>query len=101
MKIITGGRGTGITTDLVLESSKFDIPIVCDGNSVKYIKELAKEMNIVIPEPIPFNRLDRLRDLNYDSIIINDIDCLLKIILYDNYSFKGKVTTVGISMDCI
>lgn len=36
MKFIIGGRGSGVTTDILLEASKFDRPIITPTEASKH-----------------------------------------------------------------
>lgn len=53
MEIINIRRGFGKTTNLIYESNKKDIPIVCGSKSqCRFIEEKAEQMRIRIPKPI-------------------------------------------------
>lgn len=50
MKIIVGSRGSGVTTDLILKASKFNIPIIVPYyGSTKHIEDLCIEQDIKCP----------------------------------------------------
>ena len=80
MKIIAKGRGKGKTTELIKMSAEKQIPIVCRTSSIKYIKEQAKQMNLKIPEPIPFHWTDINKPCFggiTGKVLIDDVDCIL------------------------
>ena len=54
MDIIIKSRGHGKTRDLIKMSSENNIPIV--SLNPNYIKDIAQNMGLSIPEPIPFSK---------------------------------------------
>ena len=56
MKIISKFRGQGKTTELIRLSAEKNIPIlVLHQTNVYYIKEMARQLSLCIPEPVPFS----------------------------------------------
>lgn len=61
MDILIGGRQQGKTTHLIkMSAARKGTIVVPTEQSVKYIKDLAKEMKLDIPEPISWNRLTKI-----------------------------------------
>lgn len=55
--VIVGGRGSGRTTELIKEASKYNYAlIVCHNeNAVRYTFQMARDMGANIPYPITFD----------------------------------------------
>lgn len=91
MKIINMGRGQGKTTKLIKISSERKIPIVCTTVIKKrIIEEMAKEMDLKIPEPIEVDILLRNKDgyrNRYETLLIDDLKEILSKIMNSNISF--------------
>ena len=104
MRIITGNRGSGLSTSLVLESAQFNTPILTfSTSSCSHLKNIAKQLKITIPEPINLNNPDpSLHDMfrNHDRILIDNADRVLEELLRQK-GFYGTITAVGISLDGI
>lgn len=57
MKFIIGSRGSGVTTDILLESSKFDRPIIVPTEANKrHIKDECLRLGIIALMFIPFGK---------------------------------------------
>lgn len=100
MKFIIGGRGSGVTTDLLLEASKFDRPIIVPTEAMKcHIKDECVRLGIRCPDLYNFGqvKLGVLKDRNIDVVYISDVNLVLNLILKD-YGFNGKVGTVSASL---
>ena len=82
MKIITGCRDAGKTTELIKLAAQDFLYIVCANNSrVEYVMDLAKKMELDIPFPITFQeflngRFGRGQHLS--GFAIDDVDQLLR-----------------------
>ena len=98
MKVITGGRGSGISTQLVLESAFFQIPILCRYSSrAEHLDCLAKEMNLIMPRPVCLSH--NLRGISFPKgVIIDDLEDMLKNLLAEN-GVNTKIHAVGQSFD--
>lgn len=83
MQIVNLDRGRGKTYFLVKHSAKTGYPILCYTNTqAKYIKDIAKNLKLTIPEPIAVGRF------NFDSVfrgryhkqkyLIDDVDLFFK-----------------------
>lgn len=77
MDIIIKDRGHGKTTELIRMSAETGIPIVCyTRGTLEAIKLRAKDMNLVIPEPM---ELTQFRFMRYkpEKVYIDDFDYIL------------------------
>ena len=99
MKIIIGPRKSGVTTDLILEASKFNIPIIVPYYvNTKYIEDLCTQKNIKCP---PLYTIQDLKDgkligTRYEKICISDFEYFFRTILSDFHYF-GKIETISMS----
>lgn len=101
MKFIIGGRGSGVTTDLLLEASQFNRPIIVPTEAMKhYIKDECVRLSIRCPDLYNFGqvKLGVLRGKNIDIVYISDVNLILNLILKD-YGFNGKIGTVSTSLE--
>lgn len=99
MKIIIDSRKSGVTTDLILEASKFNIPIIVPFEvNAKYIENLCKEKNIKCPILYTIQDLKngKLIGTRYKKICISDFEYFLKIIL-SNFHYFGEIETISMS----
>ncbi len=101
MKFLLGTRGSGITTDLILESAKFQKPILTSNRGLcrAYITK-AKNLNLIIPEPISLDNLDTntyVYDL--DEILIDNLNIILYKLLKDKGLNIKNIGTVGCSLE--
>ena len=61
MDILIGGRQQGKTTHLIkMSAARKGTIVVPTEQSAKYVKDLAKEMKLDIPEPISWNQLTKI-----------------------------------------
>lgn len=86
MEIVNIRRGFGKTTNLIYESNKKDIPIVCGSKQqCCFIEEKARRMRIRIPEPICICDLcdvDKIRGgKKPERILIDELPNVLSILL--------------------
>lgn len=101
MKFIIGSRGSGVTTDLLLEASKFDRPIIVPTEAMKrHIKEECVRLNIRCPDLYNFGqvKLGVLKNQNIDVVYISDVNLILSLILKE-YGFFGRIATVSASLE--
>lgn len=99
MKIIVGSRDSGVTTDLILKASKFNIPIIVPYyGSTKYIEDLCIEQDIKCPPLYTIQDLKngKLTGTRYEKICISDFEHFLRIILSDFHYF-GEIETISMS----
>jgi hypothetical protein len=73
MKIIAGDRGTGRTTELIKESARTGVRILCySASETLEIIEKSKSLGLNIKEPIDLN-YNRHSDINED-VLVDDIN---------------------------
>lgn len=86
MRIISEPRGGGKTTKLVKLSARNWIPIICwCPQHVDYVKVIAKELDLEIPDPILFDNIrdvHRIRGRWFRQIYVDDADLLLQKITW-------------------
>lgn len=96
MTILTMKRGEGKTTAAIQASAEGKTPIVCVTEAQRrYIKERAKSLSLEIPEPIPAARVVNWAALHLDEVIIDDLDCVLSVLLHANVAGATLTTTYG------
>lgn len=85
MRLLIKDRGKGKTTGLIYASEATGFPIAT-GNEVmvEHIKQMAKEMNCNIPEPITFYELREKRlGVVYNNVLLDEVTCILEDALND------------------
>ena len=98
MKIINLSRQCGKTTRLLYASEFNDIPIVCATHPQKdYLKEKAKQMQLLIPEPIVVSEFTRggIKKLDSD-ILIDELPMVLEV-MFSNLGLNGKIKAITLS----
>lgn len=78
---IFGARGSGKTAKLIKLSASNNIPIVTSGKtSVKYIKDLAVQMGVEIPEPytIAEVRAGRVMGRDHAKILLDNAEPVIE-----------------------
>lgn len=101
MKFIIGSRGSGVTTDILLEASKFDRPIIVPNDLYKRsIKDECVRLGITCPDIYTFGQIKAgfLKNQESKIIHISDVDTFLNFVLKD-YGFNGKIGTVSASLE--
>lgn len=101
MKFIIGSRGSGVTTDLILEASKFDRPIIVSTEANKcHIKDEYVRLGIPCPDIYTFGQIKAgvFREQNLKIVHISDVNAFLNFVLKD-YGFNGKIGTVSTSLE--
>ena len=101
MKILCSSRGTGKTTKLIYASEFQDAHIICSDNGRKeHILNMAKTLNLEIPEPIVASELvsgTKWRHLN-KSVLVDDADAVLSSLLSQLW-VRGPICGISISSD--
>lgn len=101
MKFIIGNRGSGVTTDILLEASQFDRPIIVPTEANKrYIKDECLRLGIICPDVYTFGQVKMgvFRGQKPEIIHISDVNTFLNFVLKD-YGFNGKIGTVSASLE--
>lgn len=98
MKIINLPRQCGKTTRLLYASEFNDIPIVCATHQQKdYLKEKAKQMQLLIPEPIVVSEFTRGGIKRLDSdVLIDEIPMVLQA-MFRQLGLNGKIKAITLS----
>lgn len=99
MKIIQGGRDTGKTYTLVQLSHLSSYPIlVRTKNDKEYIKTMADQLGITIPEPIVFRSKQDIRGniLPFDKVFVDDLDGWLSDIVDSYFDVTVAAATMNI-----
>ena len=82
MEWINMKRGAGKTENLLVRSAGYGATIVAHSDySVRYIKDLAKEFGLQIPEPISLERFLHSRTYYKNGILLDDVDLYLNQLL--------------------
>lgn len=101
MKFIIGSRGSGVTTDILLEASKFDRPVIVpmEANK-KHIKDECVQLGIPCPDVYTFRQVKDgiLRGQRNCIIHISDVNAYLEWSLRE-YGLDGRVETVSASLE--
>lgn len=101
MKFIIGGRGSGVTTDILLEASKFDRPIIVPPEAMKcHIKDECLRLGIVCPDVYTFGQVKMgvFRGQRPKIVHISDVNAWIEWTLKE-YGFMGKIGTVSASLE--
>lgn len=101
MKFIIGNRGSGVTTDILLEASKFNRPIIVPMEPDKtYIKDKCVDLGIPCPDVYTFKQVKDgiLRGQKACIVHISDVNAYLEWSL-KQYGFEGRIGTVSASLE--
>lgn len=101
MKFIIGNRGSGVTTDILLEASKFNRPIIVPMEPDKvYIKDKCVDLGIPCPNVYTFKQVkDGILSGQKACIVhISDVNAYLEWSL-KQYGFEGRIGTVSASLE--
>lgn len=101
MKFIIGNRGSGVTTDILLEASKFNRPIIVPMEPDKaYIKDKCVDLGIPCPDVYTFKQVKDgiLRGQKACIVHISDVNAYLEWSLRE-YGFEGRIGTVSASLE--
>ena len=100
MKILYQERGTGKTSQAIIESHKTGYTIVCnDVIQARFIKEKAYEANLVIPEPISLDKIintDSIRGRHIEGFIFDDAEFALSYIVNHLTGINVEMITMSI-----
>lgn len=78
MKVLTGGRGSGITTAMLLSASNNDATIlVLNEFSADILRDKCKSMHLHIPDIITIDKLSSA-DLHNKRLYIDNADVIIK-----------------------
>lgn len=80
MKLISGKRASGKTSELIITSKMTGFPIVTSTiSSVENIKNMAKDMNCEIPEPITISQFNN-REFKHliNRVLIDNLEFILE-----------------------
>lgn len=96
MKYLIGSRGSGITTQLLMEAVAFDgaVLVPTEASKMLYANKCAN-MGI---EPPKIVSLRDLRDSDIKNLSIDNLHILLRYLLA-GYGFEGNIVTVGDSVE--
>ena len=101
MKFIIGSRGSGVTTDILLEASQFDRPIIVPTEANKrHIKDECLRLGIICPDIYTFGqvKMGAFRGQRNEIVHISDVNAWLEWTLRE-YGFIGRIGTVSVSLD--
>ena len=80
-------RQKGKTCDLIKKSSETGYPIVVrDIITANHVIDMSKRMKLEIPRPIPIRTIlsKQLRGSEFKSVLIDDADSILSLIIHDH-----------------
>lgn len=101
MKFIIGSRGSGVTTDILLEASQFDRPIIVPTEANKrHIKDECLRLGIICPDVYTFDQVKMgvFRGQRTGIVHISDVNAYLEWSLRE-YGLYGRVGTVSASLE--
>lgn len=101
MKFIIGNRGSGVTTDILLEASQFNRPIIAPTEASKrHIKDECVRLGIVCPDVYTFFQVKNgiLQGQRNEIVHISDVNAWLEWSLKE-YGLDGKIGTVSASLE--
>lgn len=83
MKIISGKRRIGKTSELIITSKMTGYPIVTSNqSSAENIKNMAKDMNCEIPEPITISQFNSREFKGYkhliNRVLVDNVEFILE-----------------------
>jgi len=94
MRLLIKDRAKGKTTQMIYTSEATGYPIVVETQMQKnFIMNKAKEMSIVIPEPITLNEIKNMNNIR-GRIRVND-----KVIIDEGYNIIEKALKAYIGCD--
>lgn len=82
MVFIHGGRATGKTVMMLIESAQTGIPIMVTGHVRKeLLKQQAEKMKLKIPEPVIWKKNRDQGVTGRDKVLIDDLESFLQWVL--------------------
>ena len=101
MKFILGDRGSGVTTDIVLEAAEFGGMIICPSFAQsEYAKGMAKRMGVDNVEAVSIQDVIKKNVLSHypnAKIFVSDLKYVLWPLLKE-YGATGDIETVSASL---
>lgn len=101
MKFIIGSRGSGVTTDILLEASQFDRPIIVPTEANKrHIKDECLRLGIICPDVYTFGQVKNgiLRGQRTGIVHISGVNAYLEWSLRE-YGLNGRIGTASASLE--
>lgn len=96
MYYIHGGRGTGKTTYLIMQSAKHHVPIMVTNSARKgFIQNQAKWLGVSIPEPIVWNPGAHNDGLRVGGVLVDDGEDFLYHVLL--HTVRARPVAMAIS----
>ena len=93
---VQGPRGSGKTTQLIMQSAASGIPImVARGYYKKILKENAQRLGVQIPEPIIWRNDSENDDAKFKTVLVDDVEHFLNHILMTTCCAMCVGATVG------
>ena len=99
--IINLSRGGGKTTALVYASAVDKVPILClNKENKKYIKDLAKRLGLIIPEPLTCHTEDliALNTFDFKEILVDNAEAVIPTLIGALTGVKIKGMTMSVPM---
>lgn len=96
LKILQKERGKGKSTGLIYTSEITGYRILCyTQKHCNYLKDMAKELGIIIPEPMTIREYKNLKGMPTDcGIMIDDLDQCLDEILNNYFGIDVMAVTI-------
>lgn len=96
MHYIHGGRATGKTTYLIMQSAKYHVPIMVTNSARKgFIQNQAKWVGVSIPEPIVWNPGAHNDGLRVRDVLVDDGEAFLHHVLL--HTARARPVAMAIS----
>ena len=96
MYFIHGGRATGKTTWLLMQSAMSGIPIMTTNYCrIRLYKDYAKQLGLKIPEPILWKKRQEYDGLDMNQVYIDDVEYFLNHVLVNTCGAMCVGATIG------
>jgi len=97
MRIINKGRRNGKSIELLYASEVTGYRIICPNHEqAEFLKKLAKELGLDIPEPMSYISYASTRGLYDETILIDNVEQIMEKILFAY--FKRDICAVTMSV---
>ena len=97
MRIINKGRRNGKSIELLYASEVTGYRIICPNHEqAEFLKKLAKELGLDIPEPMSYISYAAMRGLYDETILIDNVEQIMDKIL--SAYFKRDICAVTMSV---